>query len=77
MRCGLDTAPAAVTTRRSSVPDRSMASSTPPGITAMESCWRPITADSHRAPASLDGVVDAAIRPFGIDRFGSLAAAAE
>jgi glycine oxidase len=36
----------------------------------------PITADTM-ARLALDGVVDAAIRPFGIERFGSLAAAAE
>jgi hypothetical protein len=36
----------------------------------------PITADTI-ARLALDGVVDAAIRPFGIKRFGSLAAAAE
>jgi glycine oxidase len=36
----------------------------------------PITADTI-ARLALDGVVDAAIRPFGIERFGSLAAAAE
>ena len=36
----------------------------------------PITADTI-ARLALDGVVDAAIRPFGIERFGSLRAAAE
>jgi glycine oxidase len=36
----------------------------------------PITADTI-ARLALDGVVDEAIRPFGIERFGSLAAAAE
>jgi glycine oxidase len=36
----------------------------------------PITADSI-ARLALDGVADAAIRPFGIERFGSLPAAAE
>jgi glycine oxidase len=36
----------------------------------------PITADTI-ARLALDGVVDAAIRPFGIERFGSLPAAAE
>jgi glycine oxidase len=36
----------------------------------------PITADTI-ARLALDGTVDAAIRPFGIERFGSLAAAAE
>ena len=36
----------------------------------------PITADTI-ARLALDGTVDAAIRPFGIERFGSVAAAAE
>ena len=36
----------------------------------------PVTADAI-ARLALDGIVDAAIRPFGIERFGSLAAAAE
>ena len=36
----------------------------------------PITADTI-ARLALDGIVDAAIRPFGIERFGALAAAAE